>query len=243
MVTSYAEIQSETENKNYYVFLELKDFLLRLFVLFGTNVRINIPKTKIDVKENTNEILIISSIPNKEVTSTDILKYSKLLKNSGYNNENDGLFYNLVLANEDSDIIHRFRSLFSVFDSIAPKNDRFIDYQKLKKKYREIIFDLYNFKTGNFVRYNELINEIIEIKDKMENESKNFERLNDARNRLFSKKIISNEMAFYLLKSIQIIRNHLTHGNFEKISIKSIKSSYELLLPLTKELMKKKIIK
>ncbi|MDQ4679135.1 hypothetical protein, partial [Stenotrophomonas maltophilia group sp. RNC7] len=50
--------------------------------------------------------------------------------------------------------------------------------------------------------------------------------------------IINEDIAFNLLKCIQGVRNRINHGNFKEITPKAVLGSYELLLPLTQELMK-----
>lgn len=55
-----AQIKSKNKNTNYLIYQDLKEYLLRLFVVFRVNVQINESKTSIDTDNNYYENVIIN---------------------------------------------------------------------------------------------------------------------------------------------------------------------------------------
>lgn len=239
-----AEIESENKNKNYLIYLDLKEYLLRLFTLFGVNVRIDELKTTIDTDNDYLKMEHIISPPIIPTNPKDVLSYSQEVKYTLHNREKNGEFYNLIESSQDVDMIHRFRSLFATFDKVAPKqaSKDSIDYKKLKFKYPDIINLLYN--NFYFTRYQEIIKELIKsnlIDQRHINKINYSQGLDQAFSAMESGMIIDESVAFNLLKCIQLIRNKINHGSFEGLTPKAVSGSYELLLPLTQQLMKEKL--
>lgn len=230
------DIYSENSNKNYLISLDLKEFLLRLFSLFGVNTRIEsfYLDTDNDYKLLNHKI----KPPIIKTDSSTILKQAEKVNRSLYVNERDDEFYNLIESNKDIDMIHRFRSLFSTFDKVAPKkrSSYHINYHALKKRYVDIIKSRY--KSFEITRYQEITNELIKSNLIDNNTLENYSELLKEELSKLKKDIINDKVAFNLLKCIQIIRNKLNHGNFLGVTPKAIMGSYELLLPLTQDLMK-----
>lgn len=235
------DIESDDKNKNYLIYLDLKEFLLRLFTLFGVNVKIDESKTSIDTTNDYKQVQHILMPPRMSLDAKSIQNYEVVVGNSLYQGDKDGEFYNLIESHRDMDITHRFRSLFATFDKIAPKqkNGHSIDYKALDTKYVDIIKPLYTDFV--VVRYYEIIEELIErnIIDELHKDKINYSReLKRAFSERDKNSIINEDIAFNLLKCIQGVRNRINHGNFKEITPKAVLGSYELLLPLTQELMK-----
>lgn len=234
------KIESEDKNKNYLIFLDFKEFLLRLFVLFGVNVKIDEIKTKIDTDVDFKRLTHVLSSPNLPVDGKDILEYEELVKDSLYTNNRNGEFYNLIESNQEVDMLHRFRALFATFDKIAPKqssSDDSINYNEVKGMYVDIIKHLYT--NHMFIRYHEFVKELISLNLIDKRANKNYsEKLEDSFKALNKGIIIDEEVSFNLLKCIQVLRNKVNHGDLNGITPKAILGSYELILPLTKELMR-----
>lgn len=235
-ITISGEIESDDKNKNYLIYINLQDFLLRLFSLFGVNVKIE----RSYIKPESDYIAGEGKIkpPIIRVASKEILGEVQAVRDSFNIDKRNDEFYSLIESNKNIDMIHRFRSLFSAFDKRAPKNaSGHIEYHYLEDRYVDIIDIRYNDFT--FTRYKQIIDELIKSELKDDRANKDYsQRLEEGFKLLKQGTIINKDVAYNLLKCIQIVRNKLNHGSFENLSIGAISGSYELLLPLTQELMK-----
>lgn len=231
-----AEIESNNKNKNYLIYLDLKEYLLRIFVLFGVNVRIDESKTTISTDNDYIKTEHVICPPIISVDSNEILSYSGSIKDTLHSRERNGEFYNLIESNQNVGMVHRFRSLFATFDNIAPKNGNSINYHDIKQRYIDIINLYYKISPA---RYYSIILELIRLGLTDINTNKNYSNeLDQSLKKLQSGTIINKDVAFNILKCIQIVRNKINHGDFEELTPKAVSGSYELLLPLTQDLMK-----
>lgn len=241
-----AEIKSNDRNSNYVYYLNLKEYLLRVFILFGINVRIDEVKSNIDTGHDYVLLKQGMSPLLKSTKPEEILSYTQNIKNTMHSLEKDEEFFNLIKSNEDIDIIHRFRSLFAAFDKMAPKNRKGygVNYHRVKKDFSKLINLLY--KGSMFTRYHETIKLFIEAEliDERDKDKKNYSKeLEKEFSKMKKGEIINESVAFNILKCINLTRNRIVHGSFQKLKPKTVSGAYEMLLPLTQQMLKDKLNK
>lgn len=228
-------ICSEDKNKNFLIAEDLKEFFLRLFSLFGVNCRVK--KCELDTATDFLIGQIEISPPTPLVNATKINNQVGNVISQFYDPQRSAQFFNLIESNNSIDILHRFRSLFSVFDSLSPKTRRgSINYHALKEDYVGVITDRYN---GIYVtRFKEIINEfcnanLIDSRTKI-NYSLLLKSLIQSTD---NSSLLNKDVAYNLLRCIQVIRNKVNHGDFTGLNRKIISGAYELLLPLVQKLL------
>lgn len=236
-IQAVINITSEDKLKNKFIADEFKDFLMKLFSLFGVCTRIK----SFDIKPKYDDICAIAEIrpPMLSVDENEINKMADKIKDNLDNINVDHQFLNLIESNKKINMIHRFRALFSTFDSLAPKDNNHINYNQLKSRYVSIIEQLY---VNQFeLRLIKFIEEFIKadlVNERCNNPKNYSNNLKESIQNLDDNTDIKEEIAFNILKCIQMTRNKIIHGEFDNISYKLVSTSYELLLPLTKELLK-----
>ncbi|WP_026476243.1 hypothetical protein [Alkaliphilus transvaalensis] len=233
-------IKSEDKNKNFLIANEFKEFLIKLFSLFGVCTRI-----KGELEINTSNDFLAATVevrpPMRIVGGNEINLKSHIMKDNMENKQANEQFFNLIESNKNINMLHRFRALFSVFDSLAPKKNGgiHINYELLASRFESIIKQIY--VEEYLERLLDIINEFIiaDLKDTRSNPPKCFSKnIEEEREKLHNGTCINSIIAFNLLKCIQVTRNKINHGDFNNVSYKVVAASYELLLPLTQELMK-----
>lgn len=230
------KISTEDKNENYLIAEDLKGYFLVLFSLFGVGCRIK--EFTIDTDTDfLNAQLEIS--PPKLLVNGDIINSQVAKVTSQYfTPQNAALYHNLIESNNSIDMLHRFRSLFSIFDSLSPKNVQgHIDYHMLKAEYA---FEISTRYKGAFIqRYIDFLDVLCAANLQDIKANKNYSSLLKAsKQTLNNDNIINEDVAFYLLKCIQIIRNKVNHGDFSNLDRKVISCSYELLLPIVQKMLR-----
>lgn len=229
-------ISSEDKNTNYLIAEEVKEYFHRLFSLFGVSCRVE--KFKIDTTTDFLEAQIEVRPPVPLIDGNAINNQASKLINQYSDSQKTGIFHNFIESNNSIDILHRFRSLFSVFDSLSPKTSQgYIDYDALKSIYVNEIIDRYQ---GAYIpRYLEILNEMCNANLIDNRANKDYSALLKFEKQGLSKTVIINDsVAYNLMKCIQIIRNKVNHGDFTGLSRKIVAGGYELLLPLTQKLLR-----
>lgn len=231
-----ATILGNNINHNAIIAEKLVDDMYNLFCLFGAGVyvkdwTISTGKDYLNGKASIFQPAFI--ISGEEVNK----QVAKIISKSA-NSDMAHFFYNLKESHGEEDI-HRFRSLFSIFDRLSEKKlnkATGIDYSKMKQGYKDEIKKLY---TGYeyFQRYIDRVTDLenAELKSNSINYSK---KLKEARNKLQNSDFINDEVAEMILKCIQVVRNRLNHGSFEDVTNEVINAAYELLLPYVQKLIK-----
>lgn len=243
-----AKIESYDSYMNYLIVESLKFYLLRLFSVFGSDISVEKPKTDLQISNPFYEMHV--KRPSEKIDETEIGKFIKssadlLLLDQDY----DSILFNITQAQDiDLDDISRFRALFSVFDAIAPKYEKGIDYKnkKMRKDFIQIINE--HYKSFNFPRYHDMLQTLIKADLKYENSNKNYSLelklyFNKLKRIDIKREIIDLDLAFNILKCIQIVRNKVNHGNFNNVSQKLVRTSHELLLPLVQKMLRDELIK
>lgn len=231
------KITSEDKNINYLVANTFKEFALNLFSMFGVNIKLD--DFKIDTDNDFLPCSVIIRPPLNEITGDEINSQADNVINSFSNSQMQGAFHNLIEANKEIDMIHRFRALFSVFDYLSPKDaNNSIKYRKLGKVFEEEIKKRYY--GACLARYIEITNELMNANLIDVRANKNYSKQLQNEMRMLNKgEHINESVSFSIMKCIQITRNKLNHGDFVGITPKIISGAYELLLVITQRLIKK----
>lgn len=228
-------ISGEDKNENYLIAEDLKEYFLRLFSLFGVSCRIK--KFEIDTTTDFLKGQIEVSPPKPTVDGNMINAQAAKVVSQYFDPQRTALYHNLIESNNSIDMLHRFRSLFSIFDSLSPKNaSDHIDYQALK---RDFSIEITNRYQGIYLsRYIDIANEFCNANLEDTRANKNYSSLlKDSKDRLGNTIFINEEVAFNLLKCIQIMRNKVNHGDFSGLNRKIISGGYELLLPMVQKML------
>jgi len=199
-------------------------------------VSCRIKKFEIDTATDYLTAQIEISPPKATVDGSKINAQTANVASQYFDPHKSALYHNLVESNNSIDMLHRFRSLFSAFDSLSPKNIQgHIDYHALKAGYAAEIAVRYQ---GIFIsRYIDIVNEFCNANLEDVRANKNYSTLlKNSKQRLGNTSLIDEEVAFYLLKCIQVIRNKVNHGDFSGLNRKIISGSYELLLPIVQKM-------
>lgn len=233
-----ATITSEDENSNHVIAEEFVDYIHDLFCIFG--VRVTILKWRITTGCDYLRCKVDFAPQSFVISGEEINKQVKKVEDNFLKDDVSGFFYNLKEAHGSIGAIHRFRSLFSIFDRLSRKKpNNSIDYNSMKEGYRLEIQKLYDEKEflSKFNRYVEKL----ECAELIDNYGNNYsKRLKEARKNLTCNNYIDDNTAEYILRCIQVIRNRLNHGNFTGISDNIVNIGYELLLPYVQKLIKEK---
>lgn len=237
VVDVYAKITSNDKNRNYIIAEGFKDFILSLFSVFG--VRVRIANWGITTGNDYLRGEVEVSPPPFLVTGDEIKDQVQKIKDNFFNNDMEGFFYNLKEAHSKAGTVHRFRSLFSILDRLSPKSGEYIDYNILKVTFSDEMKKLY---TGSkFLCRYKMIVDMLENSDLKDNYGHEYSTyLHNSRERLALDEFIDNNVAYNILKCIQVVRNRLNHGNFESINTGLIEGAHELLLPLVQRLIREK---
>lgn len=228
-------ISSEDKNENFLIAEDLKDYFLRLFSLFGVSCRIKDFKIDTTTDFLTGQIEIYP--PRPAVDGSTINTQAGKVASHYRDSQKMALYHNLIESNNSIDMLHRFRSLFSVFDSLSPKNSQgHIDYHALKTDYAAEIAVRYQ---GIFIsRFIEIVDELSNANLEDVRANKNYSSLlKNSKERLGNTSLIDEEVAFNLLKCIQVIRNKVNHGDFSGLNRKIVSGAYELLLPTVQKML------
>lgn len=230
------KITSKDKNTNYLVSEKVHEFMLNLFSMFGTCVRVR--EANLDTSSDFLPCEAELCPPLSEVEGNEINAQLENVIKSFSNPQMNGVFHNLVESNQQIGMIHRFRALFSVFDTISPKNSyKTIDYKEISETFRDEITKKYGKFT--LARYLDIINEFQNAKLKDDRTNINYsKRLELEMKKLKHGEFINKDVAFNIMKCIQILRNKLNHGNFINITPKLISGGYELLLVITQKLIR-----
>ncbi len=230
-------INGNDKNENYLIAEDLKVYYLSLISIFGVSCRIE--DYKIDTTTDLLEAKIEVNPPKPVVEASKINEQTAKLVSHYFDPQMSAVYHNLIESNKSIDMLHRFRSLFSVFDSLSPKNNSgHIDYNVLKSEYATEIQERYQGKW--FDRYHEFLIEFSNANLKDERANKNYSSLLKESNQQLANNILIDEaVAFNILKCIQIIRNKVNHGDFSELNPKIISGSYELLLPIVQKLLRR----
>ncbi|RIX60049.1 hypothetical protein D3P08_00185 [Paenibacillus nanensis] len=228
-------INGEDKNENFLIAEDLKEYFIKLFSLFGVSCRIK--EFEIDTTTDFLTGHIEVSPPKPVVDGSKINAQTGKVASQYLDPQKSALYHNLVESNNSIDMLHRFRSLFSVFDSLSPKNAQgHIDYHALKTGYATEIAVRYQ---GAFIgRYIDIVDEFCNANLEDVRANKNYSSLlKNSKQRLGNSSLIDEEVAFNLLKCIQIIRNKVNHGDFSGLNRKIVSGAYELLLPMVQKML------
>lgn len=228
-------INGEDKNENYLIAEDLKEYFLRLFSLFGVSCRV----TKFEVDTTTDYLTgqIEISPPKPTVDGGAINAQAAKVVSQYSDPQKSALYHNLIESNNSIDMLHRFRSLFSIFDSLSPKNaSDHINYHALKTDFATEITNRY--QVMNLSRYIDIVSGFCDANLEDARANKNYSSLlKDSKQRLGNTGLINEEIAFNLLKCIQIMRNKVNHGDFSGLNRKIISGGYELLLPMVQKML------
>lgn len=228
-------ISGEDKNENYLIAEDLKEYYLRLISLFGVSCRIK--EFEIDTPTDFLTGQIEVSPPKPIVDGSKINAQAAKLASHYFDPQKSAMYHNLIESNNSIDMLHRFRSLFSVFDNLSPKNTSdHIDYNALKTDYAAEIEDRY--QGASSIRYLDFVNEFCNANLEDVRANKNYSTLlKDSKQRLGNTRLINEEVAFNILKCIQVIRNKVNHGDFSGLNRKIVSGAYELLLPMVQKML------
>ncbi len=233
-----AKITSNDKNLNYIIAEGFADYVHDLFCLFGVRVYVQEWNISTDSDYLNGEVDVTS--PAFVITGAEVNKQVQKIKDNFLDSEMSGFFYNLREAHGRSGSVHRFRSLFSIFDRLSEKtSSKSINYHKMKAGYNSEIQRLY---TGHeyFVRFIKCVEKLenAQLKDDYGNDYS--DKLKEARKKLTHPDFINDEVAEYILRCIQVVRNRLNHGSFKGVTEAVVNAGYELLLSYVQKLIKEK---
>lgn len=233
-----AKIISNDKNLNYIIAEGFADYVHDLFCLFGVSVYVQ--EWKISTDSDYLNAKVVAVPPAFIITGAEVNKQVKKIKDNFLDSEMSGFFYNLREAHGQSGSVHRFRSLFSIFDRLSEKTaKKSINYHKMKAGFNSEMQRLY---TGHeyFVRFIKCVEKLenAQLEDDYSNDYS--DKLKEAREKLTHPDFINDEVAEYILRCIQVVRNRLNHGSFKGVTEAVVNAGYELLLPYVQKLIKEK---
>lgn len=233
-----AKITSNDKNLNYIIAEEFVDYVHDLFCLFG--VRVSVKEWNISTDSDYLNCGVDVVPPAFVITGAEVNKQVQKINDNFLDSERSGFFYNLREAHGLSGSVHRFRSLFSIFDMLSEKTYKnSIHYHKMKSGYNSELQKLY---TGHeyFVRFINCVAQLenAQLEDDYGNDYS--DKLKEARKNLIHPDFINDEVAEYILRCIQVVRNRLNHGSFKGVTEVVVNALYELLLPYVQKLIKEK---
>lgn len=233
-----AKITSNDKNFNYIIAEEFVDFVHDLFCIFG--VRVSVQEWTISTDSDYLNGEVDVAPPAFVITGSEVNKQVQKIKDNFLDSEMSGFFYNLREAHGRSGSVHRFRSLFSIFDRLSEKTPKkSINYHKMKAVYSSEIQKLY---TGHeyFVRFINCVDKLenAQLEDDYGNDYS--DKLKEAKEKLTSPYFINDQVAEYILRCIQVLRNRLNHGWFKGVTEGVVNAGYELLLPYVQKLINEK---
>ncbi|MBU3073856.1 hypothetical protein [Clostridium estertheticum] len=233
-----AKITSNDKNFNYIIAEEFVDFVHDLFCIFG--VRVSVQEWTISTDSDYLNGEVDVAPPAFVITGSEVNKQVQKIKDNFLDSEMSVFFYNLREAHGRSGSVHRFRSLFSIFDRLSEKTPKkSINYHKMKAVYSSEIQKLY---TGHeyFVRFINCVDKLenAQLEDDYGNDYA--DKLKEAKEKLTSPYFINDQVAEYILRCIQVLRNRLNHGWFKGVTEGVVNAGYELLLPYVQKLINEK---